>query len=315
MNPLGNFKQFLLGLATDIQLRREGKKLDARIREHMLNQNIVFCREPGTTTVRHLPGRDIIVSLTTFGPRIREVARPIESIMEQTLLPNRIILWLDKAMESSPELIPASLRLLEKRGLEIHYTEDVGSATKLIPALKAYPEDVIITIDDDMLYDPDMIDRMVAAHRLHPEAVCAGRIDRIVTTDGGRGLRLTYNEAADLYLTKEPLMGPMALGVGAVLYPPHSLHDDVFDIKLMRELAPKADDLWFKVMELLAGTPVFPVNEVNPTDVLLLSSFHYRQALALHTTNYLGGQDNVQLAALVKHYPQILKHYTTTKKI
>lgn len=309
MNPLAKFKQLLLGLATDIQLRREGRKLDARIREHMLNQNILFCREPGTTADRHIPDRDIIVSLTTFGPRIREAALTIESIMEQTLLPNRIILWLDEQSEADAPLLPASLRLLERRGLEIRYTRDVGSATKLIPALRAYPDDIIITVDDDMIYDPDMIDRMVTAHRRNPRAVCAGRIDRIVPTDDGRSLRLTYNQAADLYLTPTPLMTPMALGVGAVLYPPHSLHPDIFDIELMQKLAPKADDLWFKTMELLAGTPVYPVNELDPTGSLLLTSFHYRQALALHTTNYLGGQDNVQLAALVNHYPQILRYY------
>lgn len=310
-NPISNFKKLLLGLATDIQLRREGKKIDQRIREHTIHQNILYRREPGVTSDRHLPDRDITVSVTSFGPRIREVAVAIESIMEQTMLPNRIVLWLNDELEHSPEMIPQSLRLLKRRGLEIRYTRDLGSATKLIPALKAFPEDVIITIDDDIMYDFDMIDRMVTAHRRFPKAVCAGRIDRIITTDDGRNLKLIYDKADDLYLTHEPLMQPMALGVGGVLYPPHTLHADIFDIELMRRLAPKADDLWFKAMELLAGTPVYPVNEINPSDVLMLQCRHYRQALALHTSNFLGGQDNVQLTALVKHYPQILKYYHT----
>lgn len=311
-NPISNFKKLLLGLATDIQLRREGKKLDARIREHSLHQNILYLREPGVTTERHLPDAEVIVSLTTFGPRLREVAVAIESIMEQTMLANRIILWLNEDLEKTPEMIPQSLRLLERRGLEIRYTRDIGSATKLIPALKAFPEAVIITVDDDIIYDFDMIDRMVSAHRRFPKAVCAGRIDRIIPTDDGRGLKLIYDKADDLYLTKEPLMQPMALGVGGVLYPPHSLHEDVFDTDLMKRLSPKADDVWFKAMALLAGTPVYPVNEMNPSGVLMLECRHYRQALALHTTNFLGGQDNVQLAAIIKHYPQILNHYKET---
>lgn len=309
-NPISNLKKLLLGLATDIQLRREGRKLDARIREHSLHQNILYRREPGVTALRHLPDAEVIVSLTTFGPRLREVAVAIESIMEQTMLPNRIILWLSDELENAPETIPQSLRLLERRGLEIRYTRDIGSATKLIPALRAFPEDVIITIDDDTLYDYDMIDRLVTAHRRFPTAVCAGRIDRIIPTDGGRGLKLLYDKADDLYLTKEPLMQPMALGVGGVLYPPHALHEDVFDTDLMHRLAPKADDIWFKAMELLAGTPVYPVNEMDPTDVRMLQCRHYRQALMLHTTNYLGGRDNIQLSAITKHYPRILKYYS-----
>lgn len=310
INPISNFKKLLLGLATDIQLRREGKKIDARIREHTIHQNILYRHEPGITNSRQLPDRDITVSVTSFGPRIREVAMAIESIMEQTMLPNRIVLWLNDELKHSPEIIPQSLRLLERRGLEIRFTRDIGPATKLIPALKAFPEDVIITIDDDMMYDFDMIDRMITAHRRHPQAVCAGRIDRIVPSNDGEGLKLIYDKADDLYLTPAPIMQPMALGVGGVLYPPHALHDDVFDTELMHRLAPKADDLWFKAMELLADTPVYPVNESNPSDVLMMQCGHHRQVLMLHTANYLGGQDNVQLAAIVKHYPQILQYYT-----
>ncbi len=285
-NLISNFKKLLLSLATDVGLRRESLKLNTRIREHLLDQNIVMCREPGTTTDRHLPDCEVIVSLTTFGPRLRDAARSIESIMEQTLLPNRIILWLGRELETTPQLIPASLRRLQRRGLEIRFTDDCGPATKLLPALEAFPDDVIITVDDDMLYDIDMID------------------DRIIA-DGDR-LRLVYDQADDLYLTEEPLMQPMAMGVGGVLYPPRCMHPDVSDRQLMSRLAPKADDLWFKVMEVLAGTPVYPVNETNPSDDRLLMSFHYRQSLALHTYNVIAGQDNVQLAALVKHYPHIV---------
>lgn len=308
-NPLSNFKKLLLGLATDIQLRREGKKIDARIREHSLHQNILYRREPGITTERHLPEGEVIISLTTFGPRIREVAVAIESIMEQTMLPNRIVLWLNEDLEKSPELIPQSLRLLERRGLEIRYTRDIGPGKKLIPALKKYPYDVIITIDDDIMYDFDLIDRMITAHRRFPRAVCAARIDRLIPSDDGRSLKLIYNQADDLYLTPHPIMQPMPVGVGGVLYPPHALHPDVLDVETMLQLTPKADDLWFKVMALRAGTPVYPINEVNPTQQLL-SCGHHRQALMLHTTNYLGGQDNVQLAALTKRYPEILQYYT-----
>lgn len=308
-NPLSNFKKLLLGLATDIQLRREGKKIDARIREHSLHQNILYRREPGITTERHLPDCEVIISLTTFGPRIREVAVAIESIMEQTMLPNRIVLWLNEDLENNPELIPQSLRMLERRGLEICYTRDIGSGKKLIPALKKYPNDVIITIDDDIMYDFDLIDRMITAHRRFPRAICAARIDRLIPSDDGRSLKLIYDQADDLYLTPQPIMQAMPVGVGGVLYPPHALHQDVLDVETMLQLCPKADDLWFKVMALRAGTPVYPINEINPTQQLL-SCAHHRQALMLHTSNYLGGQDNVQLATLTKRYPEILQYYT-----
>ena len=58
----------------------------------------------------------------------------IESIMEQTMKANRIILWLDYSFEKQP--LPKALQLLQKRGLEIEYCKDIRSYKKLIPALK-----------------------------------------------------------------------------------------------------------------------------------------------------------------------------------
>jgi hypothetical protein len=46
----------------------------------------------------------------------------------------------------------------------------------------------------------------------------------------------------------------MAIGAGGVLYPPGSLDPRVQDRALFLELCPRADDLWFKMMGLLAGT-------------------------------------------------------------
>ncbi|MCQ2209467.1 MAG: hypothetical protein MJZ34_04165 [Paludibacteraceae bacterium] len=40
----------------------------------------------------------------------------------------------------------------------------------------------------------------------------------------------------------------MQTGVGGVLSPPHSLHEDVLDEKLFQELSPYGDDLWLYVM-------------------------------------------------------------------
>lgn len=304
---LAKYKQFLIGLASDLQLRRESKKLDSRIREHALHQNILYNHEAGVTADRHIEGKDVIVSLTSFGPRIREVATTIESIMEQTLLPNRIILWLDCRLKDT-SAIPASLRLLQKRGLEIRYTNDIGPATKLIPAIREFPNDIIITVDDDMIYDYDLLDRLVSGHRRFPKAVCCGCLDKI-TYDPVEGPTLHYASGGELFLSTEPLMQPIAIGVAGALYPPGALHHDVFDTDLMLRLAPKADDLWFKAMELLAGTPIFPINEQDPTDVLMLQSGHYRQALALHTTNIYGGQDKKQLKALFDHYPELKNYY------
>jgi hypothetical protein len=47
------------------------------------------------------------------------------------------------------------------------------------------------------------------------------------------------------------------------VYPPGSLNDEVFNSGVFMELAPTADDVWFKFMGLLNNTPVVMVNSVS----------------------------------------------------
>lgn len=137
----------------------------------MMMDNLLSLSDSGVTDGR-VADRNVTVSLTSFGERINWVDVVIESLMEQTVKANRIVLWLDRRL-SGGSLLPASLGRLGKRGLEIRFCTDVGPATKLIPSLKEFPDDIIITVDDDQIYDYDLLDRLLTAHRIHPEAICA----------------------------------------------------------------------------------------------------------------------------------------------
>lgn len=46
------------------------------------------------------------------------------------------------------------------------------SYTKLIPCLVKYPNDSIITVDDDILYTRDTIKRLVEINSKTPNAIC-----------------------------------------------------------------------------------------------------------------------------------------------
>ena len=50
----------------------------------------------------------MIVTLTTFGQRLNDVYLAIESIMQGSLLPNRIILWLADDMRG--KVLPVTLQ-------------------------------------------------------------------------------------------------------------------------------------------------------------------------------------------------------------
>lgn len=195
----------------------------------------------------------VIVSLTTHGKRLYEVPMTIESIMQGTVKPNRIILWLDKDVEGKP--LPVLLEKQRERGLEILYNQrNIRSFTKLIPTLRLCPDAIIVTIDDDMFYQPDMLEGLLKAHQMFPDDVLANRVDTIVLGEDGKPLTcLKWNL---FQKPKEPSPLDVALGVEGVLYPPKSFDEEVLNEEVFMSICPTADDLWFKAMELKAGTAV-----------------------------------------------------------
>ena len=86
---------------------------------------------------RKFCNNDIIVSLTSYGRRLQDVSLTIESIMQGTMKPNRIVLWVDRQWQN--KRMPISLQRQQQRGLEIEYCKDIRSYTKLVPALRKYP--------------------------------------------------------------------------------------------------------------------------------------------------------------------------------
>jgi hypothetical protein len=216
---------------------------------HLQNRNL-SSTETGVTDEKYFAA-DVIVSLTSYGGRIHDVYLAIESLMQQTVKPNKIILSLAEN-EFSLENIPQALKNLHKRGLTINFCEDIKSYKKLIPVLKKYPDDIIITTDDDVIYQHDFVENLLYSYRNNPELIhfCRGhritfKNDKKLENYGKWEMRIKDNEVNKLNFPT---------GVGGVLYPPKVLYKDVTDEKKFMSLAPFADDVWFKAMSLLQGT-------------------------------------------------------------
>ena len=90
----------------------------------------------------------VIVSLTTYGRRVRKVHYTIISLLRQSYKPDMVILWLDNENWNDQNL-PNTLLKLKEKGLTIKYCADLKSYKKLIPALMEYPDSIIVTCDDD----------------------------------------------------------------------------------------------------------------------------------------------------------------------
>lgn len=215
----------------------------------LMEQNILNSQTSGVSDERYCDHK-IIVSLTTYGRRIFDVHLVIESIMEQTMKANRIVLWLDHSFEKRP--LPKALQLLQKRGLEVMYCKDIRSYTKLVPALKEFPDDAIITVDDDLIYEFDLLEKLITAYLEDPHYIYCNRFHLMVAD--GKGKLKPYKQWKWNHAGQEATIWNFPTGVGGVLYPPHSLDEEVLNEKVFLDICKCADDVWFKAMAMKKGT-------------------------------------------------------------
>ena len=225
------------------------EKLIYTMRHDALIEKALHCTDMGVTDER-LCNEELVVSLTTYGRRIYGVAPTIESIMQGSVKPNRIVLWLDEAIQNRP--LPVALQQQQKRGLEVAFCKDVRSYKKLVPTLCKYPEASIITIDDDAIYRYDLIEKLLNEHIIYPDEIIANRIHRIILGDDHRPISyLKWDQCSD---PEDNSYLNFFTGVGGVLYPPHSLPKETFNEEVFLNICKSADDIWFYAMSIMAGT-------------------------------------------------------------
>jgi hypothetical protein len=128
----------------------------------------------------------VVVSLTTSPKRITELRETLDSVTTaQTLKPDLVYLNIPEKFGRTgetytiPEFLSSGVAYPSVKVNRIG--EDEGPITKLTPALRAEsdPETLIVIIDDDIVYEPQILEKMVTAYRKNPGAVVSNKCDSI----------------------------------------------------------------------------------------------------------------------------------------
>lgn len=248
---------------------------------------------------------EIVVSLTSFPAAIDYALLSIKSILKGNLLPDKLVLYLtfDQFKQCG---IPEDLQKLERENdiFEIRdYPTDIRSYRKLIPALIDFPDSVIVTVDDDVDYDKDMLKDMVALHKRFPDAIIANRAKVL---DLSRPYRKWKKLRWYDFFSKKIKINPHIIqtGVGGVLYPPHSLNASMLDEKMFTKLAPTTDDIWFWAAAISNGKTIIPMpfgRHNKPKGV------GKPRALSLKTVNFKDGtsRNDEAVKAILEKFPEI----------
>lgn len=112
----------------------------------------------------------IIVSLTTWKPRMKNIPTVLDSIFSQTLSPDLVILNLDRK-----DVLPEDIKeYLATHNVEINLMDNLKVYKKLVPTLRKYPEACVISIDDDWIYPDGMIADFMETHKKKPDSPISG---------------------------------------------------------------------------------------------------------------------------------------------
>lgn len=220
-----------------------------------------------------LGGQPLYVSLTTIHSRVYGLASTIESIIEGTILPDHIYIFVSRDPYLLDHGVTIDFILAEFTGLNkllldypyisIIFTENIGPHRKLLPLLsQKWNEDcVILTIDDHEIYAKSTISSLLEYYNsTDRKAVVALRSRRMgvcgdappwrlsAYTQNGKGLWPLASAGRREMLT-------LPTGTGGVLYRPIFFHPVVFDRRFLN-LTQTGDDLMFRLATMAKGVSV-----------------------------------------------------------
>ena len=178
-----------------------------------------------------------MVTLTTLPERADRILPTLRSLLDQTCPADRILVaWPTRALRSDLPY-PAAPGL--PPGIELLPCEDVGPASKLLPALIAEPNALLVAVDDDVIYPYDFLETLLAAHRADPKAAWGWRGSQIEPGIDPRDYSHVFASGVTV-----PTKVDVLMGTWGYLVPPQSFDEAVHDFTAWPPEVRWTDDIW-----------------------------------------------------------------------
>lgn len=200
----------------------------------------------------------LTVNMTSTYHRLGMCRVALISILSQSILPDKVNLWVSREGYLSDigiaddEILTDLIESLPKENVEIInicWVDNIGPYRKLIPILRESDlDDLIVTADDDIYYDRDWLNGLLLGYQKNAGKPVAIRAKAKKTNFLGITTSYIY---WDLIKNKSASRNSFVVtfGGGAVLSKSMFRSKDIEDDTFLK-IAPTTDDLWFsKLLE------------------------------------------------------------------
>lgn len=217
-------------------------------------------------------------------------------MLDQTLQPDEIILWLSKEQFPTTDTIPESLKVLEGDVFKIRMVDgDLRSHKKYYYASLEYPNDNVFLIDDDIYYPTTLLEDTWAEYLRHKNVVICNYGYYIgYTNDGIMKSYSTWKRNHNKSNDKNLFFG----SGGGTLFKPSKMYKDLTNIELASKLTPTADDIWLNAMARIAG------QEIVMLDNSLILPIANKENITLSSVNVNMSRNDEQIKNVCEYYKE-----------
>lgn len=238
----------------------------------------------------------IIVSLTSYPKRFDSIYLCLKSLLLQNYKPDMIIVYLGNDTKESDLTI--RMKKLESYGIKyrIDSNNNFKSHKKYFYSMQEFPNDIIVTADDDLIYPRNWLKTMIKTHQKYPNCIVCRRTHLI--RQRGNEI-MPYNTWFSQWRkVKEPSYSLLGTSGSGKLYPPKLLCAETFNYSKFMSICDGADDIWIKCMEVISGVKVVWARNLE----LALFSTLKRNAESLENNNVTNSANDIYLKNVMAEY-------------
>jgi len=196
----------------------------------------------------------LIISIASKFEDLQNTSIVIESILSQNCHHSyyKIILIISKKEVKDINELPKSILLLEKYNKIrlIMIEADINLQTRLIIAIKEYPKNPILIVNNDATFPEGWLEMLINDHKNYPNDIISGSIQYFIGknltiqtfSEGYKGRHFgIFNHVTNMIFN----FAFINTNLGGTLYPSNSFkNNDFFDYKLFNKISGNSDEFW-----------------------------------------------------------------------
>jgi glycosyltransferase involved in cell wall biosynthesis len=231
---------------------------------------------------------EVVFTLTSYPARFTTTWLAIESLLRQEEKPDRIVLNLFEG-EFPDRVLPWMIKEQMKRGLEINWCpENYKVHLKYGPTMRKYPNAAVVAFDDDIIYEKERFSLLYQTYLKYNKQHITSYDGRFIEISENAIQPFSWNSLTGLRPDEfmeeiKPSRHFVPEGVGGVLFPPHSLGAEVFNMENALQYSPNDDDIWAYMCSVLTNKLIAKSKRNAP---IMNQSIEGSQNIGLYQSNF-----------------------------